>query len=37
MGKGSINENTNVYFRARKNAATYNEKLYSREGAAEML
>lgn len=37
MGKGSINENTNVYFRARKNAATYNERLYSREGAAEML
>ncbi len=37
MGKGSINENTNVYFRARKNAATYNERLYSREGAAEIL
>lgn len=37
MGKGSINENTNVYFKARKNAATYNERLYSREGAAEML
>lgn len=37
MGKGSINENTNVYFRARKNAATYDGRLYSREGAAEML
>lgn len=37
MGKGSINENNNVYFKARKRAATYNEKLYSREGAAELL
>lgn len=37
MGKDSINENTNVYFRSRKNAATYNERLYSREGAAELL
>ncbi|MBQ6091321.1 MAG: helix-turn-helix domain-containing protein [Lachnospiraceae bacterium] len=37
MGKGSINDNTNVYFRARKEAATYNERLYSREGAAELL
>ena len=37
MGRGSINENTNVYFKARKRAATYNERLYSREGAAELL
>lgn len=37
MGKGSINENTNVYFQARKKAAIYNERLYSREGAAELL
>lgn len=37
MGKGSIKENDNVYFRARKEAALYNEKLYSREGAAELL
>lgn len=37
MGKGSINENDNVYFKARKRAATYNERLYSREGAAELL
>ncbi len=37
MGKGPINENTNVYFQARKRAAIYNEKLYSREGAAELL
>ena len=37
MGKGPINENTNVYFKARKRAAVYNERLYSREGAAELL
>ena len=37
MGKGSINENNNVYFKARKRAATYNEELYSREGAAELI
>lgn len=37
MGKGSMNENANVYFRARKNAASYDERLYSREGASEML
>lgn len=37
MGKGSINENNNVYFKARKKAAAYNERLYSREGAAELL
>lgn len=37
MGKGAINENNNMYFKARKKAAIYNEKLYSREGAAELL
>lgn len=37
MGKGPMNENTNVYFKARKRAAAYNERLYSREGAAELL
>ncbi len=37
MGKAPINENNNVYFKARKKAAIYNEKLYSREGAAELL
>lgn len=37
MGKGSMKENDNVYFRARKDAAMYNEKLFSREGAAELL
>ena len=37
MGKGSINENNNVYFKARKRAAVYNERLYSRERASELL
>lgn len=37
MGKAPINENSNVYFKARKKAAAYNERLYSREGAAELL
>lgn len=37
MGKGPINENNNVYFKARKRAAIYNERLYSREGASELL
>ncbi len=37
MGKGPINENNNVYFKARKRAAVYNERLYSREGASELL
>lgn len=32
-----MKENTNVYFRARKEAAIYNERLFSREGAAELL
>ena len=37
MGKGPTNDNMNVYFQARKKAAIYNERLWSREGAAEML
>lgn len=37
MGKSPINENNNVYFKARKRAAVYNERLYSREGASELL
>lgn len=37
MGKGSIKQNSNIYFQARKAASIYNEKLYSREGAAELL
>lgn len=32
-----MKDNTNVYFRARKEAAIYNERLFSREGAAELL
>lgn len=32
-----MKENSNIYFRARKKAALYNERLYSREGAAELL
>lgn len=37
MGNGYTTSNTNVYFRARKDAAIYNDKLCSREGAAELL
>lgn len=37
MGKAPMNENNNMYFKARKKAAVYNERLYSREGAAELL
>lgn len=37
MGSGCTKDNQNVYFRARKAAAEYNEKLFSREGAAELL
>ena len=36
MGRGSTKGNENVYFVARKRAAMYNERLYSREGAAEL-
>ena len=37
MGRSPVNENNNVYFKARKKAAIYNERLYSREGASELL
>lgn len=37
MGLGSKKDNQNMYFRARKEAAEYNERLSSREGAAELL
>ena len=37
MESSCMKENMNVYFRARKQAAMYNDKLYSREGASEML
>ena len=37
MGNGPVKENQNIYFQARKKAAAYNERLWSREGAAELL
>lgn len=37
MGNGCSKDMQNVYFRARKDASLYNERLSSREGAAEML
>lgn len=37
MGREPVNGNANVYFQARKKAAAYNERLYSREGASELL
>ncbi len=37
MGKECENGNQNVYFQARKTASSYNPKLYSREGASELL
>lgn len=37
MASGCMNGNENVYFRCRKEAAKYNDKLNSREGAAELL
>lgn len=32
-----MKDNTNAYFLARKEAAKYNDRLYSREGASELL
>lgn len=37
MGRSCMKENTNIYFLARKEAASYNERLSSREGASELL
>jgi transcriptional regulator with XRE-family HTH domain len=37
MGKGCMKDNDNTYFRARKKAAEYNERLSSRESASELL
>lgn len=37
MGNGRTKENDNVYFRCRKEAASYNDKLNSRESAAELI
>ncbi len=37
MGKGSVKSSENMYFHCRKDAAEHTPKLYSREGAAELL
>ncbi len=37
MGTNPTKAANNVYCQARKGAATYNDRLYSREGAAELL
>lgn len=37
MGSGCTSCNDNIYFRSRKKASEYNERLCSREGAAEQL
>lgn len=37
MGRDCTKSTGNVYFDARKNAARYNDRLSSREGAAELL
>lgn len=37
MGFGCTKTCENMYFKARKNAATYNDRLCSREGTAELL
>lgn len=37
MGSNPTNAKENIYFQCRKCAAAYNDKLNSREGAAELL
>lgn len=37
MGNGCRKANVNVYFKARKNAAEYDDRLSSREGASELI
>ena len=37
MGKGPVKDNQNVYFQARKRAAIWDERLFVRERAAELL
>lgn len=37
MGNGPMKENTNVYFQARKEAATWDSRLFNRDFAAEQL
>lgn len=37
MGKGPVKDNQNVYFQARKRAAVWDERLFARERAAELI
>ena len=37
MGKGPLKDNANLYFQARKKAAEWDERLFSRERAADLL
>ena len=37
MGNEPIKQNENIYFKCRKEAALYDERLRSRESAAELL
>lgn len=37
MANGCMNDRENIYFRCRKNAAKYNDKLSSRESTSELL
>lgn len=37
MGNDCTKANENIYFRCRKEAAMYDQRLFSREGAAELL
>ena len=37
MGRDAMKAGENPCFRCRKEAAKYNERLYSKEGAAELL
>lgn len=37
MGKDPTKSSENIYCKCRKRASTYNSKLYSREGASELL
>ena len=37
MGRTATKANSNICFRCRKEASAYNDKLSSREGAAELL
>jgi len=37
MGNGRTKENENIYFKCRKDAARYNDKLNSRESTADLI